>query len=225
MNSIIELLTNILNQLYFVVNDWGITIVLITLIIKILLLPLTIKQKKGLQLQQKFSKELETIKKKYSDDKKKMEQEISKISSKYSGSMLGCLLTFVQLPIMISLYRAISCIPIEITSTILLPWINNIKAPDTYYIIPIISIIVHLLPNIMYYLNIFKDLEIVKPNKIMIITTILINSLFISQAPVIIGLYWIISGLYTFIEQFICNIVMIRKKASSETCINNGLKN
>ena len=175
MNIIINFLTSILNQLYYIVHDWGITIVLITIIIKILLLPLTIKQKKGLQLQQKFSKEIETIKKKYKNNKNKMEEELNRISSKYSGNMIGCLLTFVQLPIMISLYRAISSIPIEITSTILLPWINNLKAPDTYFIVPIISVIVHLLPNIMYYLNIFKGLEIAKPNKTMVIITIIIN--------------------------------------------------
>ncbi|QUH31244.1 membrane protein insertase YidC [Vallitalea guaymasensis] len=213
MNIVIKFLSDILNQLYYVVNDWGITIILITLLIKILLIPLTIKQKKGLELQQKLSKEVESIKKKYSNDKVKMEKEISKISSKYSGSMIGCLLTFVQLPIMISLYRAIASIPLEVTSTVILPWITNLKAPDNYYIIPIISVIIHLMPNIMYYLNIFKELELTKPNKVMIISTIIINALFISKAPVIIGLYWIVSGLYTFIEQLITNIIMLRKKA------------
>ncbi|WP_113675446.1 membrane protein insertase YidC [Vallitalea guaymasensis] len=213
MNIVIKFLSDILNQLYYVVNDWGITIILITLLIKILLIPLTIKQKKGLELQQKLSKEVESIKEKYSNDKAKMEKEISKISSKYSGSMIGCLLTFVQLPIMISLYRAIASIPLEVTSTVILPWITNLKAPDNYYIIPIISVIIHLMPNIMYYLNIFKELELTKPNKVMIISTIIINALFISKAPVIIGLYWIVSGLYTFIEQLITNIINLRKKA------------
>lgn len=213
MNIVIKFLSDILNQLYYVVNDWGITIILITLLIKILLIPLTIKQKKGLELQQKLSKEVESIKKKYNNDKAKMEKEISKISSKYSGSMIGCLLTFVQLPIMISLYRAIASIPLEVTSTVILPWITNLKAPDNYYIIPIISVIIHLMPNIMYYLNIFKELELTKPNKVIIISTIIINALFISKAPVIIGLYWIVSGLYTFIEQLITNIIMLRKKA------------
>ncbi|GMQ61839.1 membrane protein insertase YidC [Vallitalea maricola] len=213
MNIVIKFLSDILNQLYYVVNDWGITIILITLLIKILLIPLTIKQKKGLELQQKLSKEVESIKKKYNNDKAKMEKEINKISSKYSGSMIGCLLTFVQLPIMISLYRAVASIPLEVTSTVILPWITNLKAPDNYYIIPIISVIIHLMPNIMYYLNIFKELELTKPNKVMIISTIIINALFISKAPVIVGLYWIVSGLYTFIEQLITNIIMLRKKA------------
>ncbi|GMQ59719.1 membrane protein insertase YidC [Vallitalea sediminicola] len=218
MNIVIKFLSDILNQLYYVVNDWGITIILITLLIKILLIPLSIKQKKGLELQQKLSKEVENIKKKYSNDKEKMEKEISKISSKYSGSMIGCLLTFVQLPIMISLYRAISSIPIEVASTVILPWVTNLKAPDNYYIIPIISVIIHLMPNIMYYLNIFKKLELTKPNKLMIFSTIIINALFISKAPVIIGLYWIITGLYSFIEQLTTNIILIRKKPQYEAC-------
>lgn len=212
MNIIIDFLSTILNYINVVINDWGITIIVVTLLIKLLLIPLSIKQKKSFEFQQKFSKEMEEVKKKYKHDKNKMEKEVAKVSSKYSGSMLGCLLTFVQLPIMISLYRAISSIPIEVTSTIILPWITNIKVPDTYFLVPIISMMIHLMPNILYYIGIFKQLELPKPNKAMIIVTLLINAIFISQAPVIIGIYWIISGLYTFIEQLVSNFIKVKKR-------------
>ncbi len=140
---------------------------------------------------------------------------MAKLSSQFSGSMMGCLLTFVQLPIMISLYRAISSIPIEIPTTVLLPWISNIKAPDGYFLIPIISLAIHLMPNILHYLGIFKQLDIQKPNKTMIILTLLMNVIFISQAPVIIGIYWIISGLYSFLEQFVGYWIKARKLRTS----------
>lgn len=225
MNIIIEFLSNVLNHINIFVNDWGITIIIVTILVKVLLLPLTIKQKKSLTLQQKMSKEVEEIKKKYKHDKKKMEKEIAVVSSKYSGSMLGCLLTLVQLPIMLSLYRAISSIPLEVTTTILLPWITNIKAPDSYFLIPIVSMMIHLMPNIMHYLGIFKDLELPKPNKSMIIVTLLMNAVFISQAPVIIGIYWIISGLYSFIEQFVGNLIMLRRRNIGEKLLAGSRNN
>lgn len=212
MNIIINFLSNILNYINGMINDWGITIIVVTLIIRLILVPLSVKQKKSLELQQKFSKEMEQIKNKYKNDKVKMEQEIAKISSKYSGSMLGCLLTFVQLPIMISLYKAISNIPMEISTTVILPWINNIQLPDTYYIVPIISLVIHLMPNIFYYIGMFKQLELPKPNKAMIITTLIMNALIISHAPVIIGLYWIVSGLYNLVEQLVTNFIRIKNR-------------
>lgn len=210
MNIIIDILSTILNYINTMINDWGITIIVVTLIIRLILVPLSVKQKQSLELQQKLSKEMEQIKNKYKNDKVKMEQEIAKASSKYSGSMLGCLLTFIQLPIMISLYKAISSIPMEISTTVILPWINNIQMPDTYYIVPIISLVIHLMPNIFYYIRVFKQLELPKPNKAMIITTIIMNALIISHAPVIIGLYWIISGLYNLVEQLITNLIKVK---------------
>ncbi|QUI23610.1 membrane protein insertase YidC [Vallitalea pronyensis] len=211
MQMIIDFLSNILNHINLFVNDWGITIIVVTLLIKVLLIPMTIKQRRSMELQQKFTKQVDALKKKYKHDKKRLDQEMAKLSSQFSGNMMGCLLTFVQLPIMISLYRAISHIPIEIPTTVLLPWISNIKAPDGYFLIPIISLVIHLMPNMLHYLSIFKELDIQKPNKTMIIITLLMNVIFISQAPVIIGIYWIISGLYSFLEQFVSYWIKAKK--------------
>lgn len=212
MNTIIEIIRLMLEQVYLYVGDWGIAIVMITLLIKSILMPLSIKQKKGLESQQKMSLEMKEVQEKYKNQKDILEKEMSKITSKYAGGMLGCALSLVQLPIMYSMYRAISNIPIQMSTTLLLPWIIDIKNPDTYFLIPIIACVIQLLPSFLGYLKVFEDLKLPKLNKTVLITTLCINGLFVANAPVIIGLYWIVSGLYTFIEQTIYYGFKVRKQ-------------
>ncbi len=61
LNIIIDFLSNILNHINLLINDWGITIIVVTLLVKVLLIPMTIKQKRGMALQQKFSKEVNAL--------------------------------------------------------------------------------------------------------------------------------------------------------------------
>ncbi|SHK46973.1 YidC/Oxa1 family membrane protein insertase [Paramaledivibacter caminithermalis] len=211
MNIITELISTLLAQVNNVIGDWGITIIFITLTIKIMMIPLTIKQRKSMEQQQELSKEIEAIKKKYHNDKENMEKEITRVTAKYASSMWGCLTSFIQLPIIISLYRAILVIPVEVGSTVILPWIGNLKTPDPYYLVPIISAVIQLSPNIMYYLKWFKGIGLAKPNKSILISILIVNALFITKAPVIIGLYWIVNGIYTAVEQLIFNIIRVRR--------------
>lgn len=214
MNIITEFVGTMLTQVNGMMGDWGLTIIAITLAIKLLLMPLAIKQRKSLEKQQKFSQEIEIVKNKYKKDKEKMEKEMTKVTQAYASSMWGCLVSFIQLPIIISLYRAILVLPVEVGSTVVMPWIVNLKISDPYYIVPIVSAIIQLAPNLMYYLKCFNGIELPKPNKAIFISVLIVNAVFITKAPVIIGLYWIVNGVYTAIEQVVINILKVRKVRS-----------
>lgn len=211
MNIIIKWLSWLLVIINDYVGDWGITILIITFVIKLLLMPLSIKQKMGLEKQHNMNCEIQKIKERYHQDKKRMEEELTKISSKYSKDMLGCIVTFIQMPILYAVYQSIINLPIEYSSTILLPWIQNITLPDKYYIIPIFSALCQLLPYLLSYITIFKQLKLQKINITILIMTFVINGLFISNAPTIVGLYWIVSSVFSFFEQLISNFIKIRK--------------
>ena len=211
MNIIIKWLSWLLVIINDYVGYWGITILIITFVIKLLLMPLSIKQKMGLEKQHNMNCEIQKIKERYHQDKKRMEEELTKISSKYSKDMLGCIVTFIQMPILYAVYQSIINLPIEYSSTILLPWIQNITLPDKYYIIPIFSALCQLLPYLLSYITIFKQLKLQKINITILIMTFVINGLFISNAPTIVGLYWIVSSVFSFFEQLISNFIKIRK--------------
>lgn len=212
MNAIIEIIKYMLEQVYLFVGDWGVTIVIITVLIKSILMPFSIKQKNGIEHQQKMGIEMKEIKEKYKNQKDILQKEINKVSSKYAAGTLGCLLGFIQLPIIYSLYRAVSTMPMQMSTSSLLPWVSDIKAHDIYYIIPLIACVIQLMPSVLGYLKVFEDLKLPKLNKAIFISTLCINGFFVAQAPAIIGLYWIVSGIYTFIEQTLYYMFKIRKR-------------
>lgn len=204
MSIISNLLNQVINGLFGLVGDWGIAIILTTIVIRICLLPLSWKQKKSIKVQQELSKKIEEIKLNYANDKEKQEAEISKISAESAKSMLGCIVTLIQIPIMYGLYNIFSQMPIDVGSVVV-PWINNLKLPDAYHIIPFIAVIVQLLPSIIMTLRPIKD---AKKGGLPLIQILLmggLSMLFFIKAPVTLGIYWVTSGLFSTLEQIIYN--------------------
>jgi YidC/Oxa1 family membrane protein insertase len=200
MNIIFHVLNQLMTSLFSIVGDWGIVIILATITIRICLLPISWKQKKSMNEQQKLSKKIEDIKERYKNDQEKQKEEITKLSSESAKSMLGCLVTLLQLPIMYGLYGAFSKMPIDVGS-VLVPWMNNLKLPDTYCIIPVLAALVQLLPSIFM---LFESVKSSKKNGLTIVQMILmggLSMLFLVKAPVTIGIYWITSGLFSVLEQ------------------------
>ena len=95
----------------------GLAIILFTILINVLMLPLTIKQQKFSKLNAKMSPELQAIQKKYKDKKDNqsmmaMQQETSEVYAKYGVSPTGsCLQLLIQMPILFALYRVIYAMP------------------------------------------------------------------------------------------------------------------
>ena len=105
MSYIYTLLGWILDILYRILGNYGFTIILFTILIKALLLPLDIKQKKSMAKTQKIQPLLMEIQKKYANDKEKLNQETMKVYQKYGiNPMGGCLPMLIQFPIIIALY-------------------------------------------------------------------------------------------------------------------------
>ena len=116
----------ILNAIYNFVELFGIEnialcIILFTFVVKMLMLPLTIKQQKFTKLQSKMSPELQKIQQKYKGKKdeeslRRQQSETQAVYAKYGASpMGGCLPLLISLPIMFALYRVIYCIPAYVT--------------------------------------------------------------------------------------------------------------
>ncbi|MBQ2799793.1 MAG: membrane protein insertase YidC [Lachnospiraceae bacterium] len=115
MNGIFELLYKI------GIPNVGISIILFTIIIYLLMMPLTIKQQKFSRLSAKMNPEIKAIQKKYANKKDnesmmRMNQEVKAVQEKYGVSSAGsCLQLFITLPIMYGLYRVIYNIPAYVT--------------------------------------------------------------------------------------------------------------
>lgn len=112
MNSIFDIINVPLGYLfkgiYLLVNNYGVTIILFTIAIKLLLLPLNIKQQKSMKKTAALQPKLAKIQEKYAQDKEKLNQETMKLYNEAGvNPMGGCLPTLLQFPILIALYNII----------------------------------------------------------------------------------------------------------------------
>lgn len=98
----------IIDFIYRVVKNYGLSIIIFTVLIKLLVLPLNVKSQKAMKKQQKIQPVLAELQKKYANDQQKLQQEMMKLYKDNDVSMMGgCLPMLLQFPILIGLYRVI----------------------------------------------------------------------------------------------------------------------
>lgn len=98
----------IIEQIYHLVSNYGLAIIIFTVLIKLILLPLNIKSQRAMKKQQKIQPILQELQKKYENDKEKLQREMMKLYKENNVSMTGgCLPMLIQLPILFGLYRVI----------------------------------------------------------------------------------------------------------------------
>lgn len=127
MSQIFELLRPIQNVLEYIViflyknviENYGIVIILLTIIVRIVLVPLTITQTKSMAKMQKLQPELKELQKKYKDDKQKLQEEMMKFYRENKVNPLaGCLPLIFQMPVFFALFQALRN-PSEIVTSVL----------------------------------------------------------------------------------------------------------
>lgn len=98
----------IIEQIYNLVSNYGLAIIIFTVLIKLILLPLNIKSQKAMKKQQKIQPIVQELQAKYANDQEKLQREMMKLYKENNVSMTGgCLPMLIQLPILIGLYRVI----------------------------------------------------------------------------------------------------------------------
>ncbi len=118
------------------VKNYGVSIILLTILVKILFWPLTHKSQKSMKEMQKLQPHMARIREKYKDDKQKMNQEIMGLYKTYKvNPVSGCLPLLIQLPVFYALFRVLgSCI--ELRHAPFMLWINDLSAPDRLFNFP-----------------------------------------------------------------------------------------
>lgn len=115
---------------YRYLHNYGVAIILLTLLIKILFWPLTHKSYVSMRAMKKLQPKMQKIREKYKDDKEKMNQEIMQMYRTYKVNPVGgCLPMVLQIPVFFALYRLLYS-SIAIRHAPFLWWINDLAAPD-----------------------------------------------------------------------------------------------
>ena len=156
---IVDPMINALLVLYdLLFNNYVLAIAVFTILIRLVTLPLNLRQQRSMQKTQEMQPQIQAIQKKYKDNPQRMQEEFQKIGYNPTESLMGCLPLLIQMPILFGLYRAIivtlGSTPqamFELTQrtysfidlTPLLPINNyflwlNLGQPDPFYILPIL---------------------------------------------------------------------------------------
>lgn len=119
-------------------KNWGLAIILLTLLIKLVLLPLQHRYFKAMQQMKELQPKIEALKKQHVGDKERLNLETMKLYSDNGANPFGsCLPMLVQLPIWFALYRLLGTTIQLYREPFITGWINDLTAPDPFYILPL----------------------------------------------------------------------------------------
>jgi YidC/Oxa1 family membrane protein insertase len=123
--------------LYTYVKNYGLAIILVSVLIKIILYPLTQKQMKSMKAMQELQPKLKALQEKHKGDKQKLNQETFELYKRHGVNPFGgCLPLLLQFPVFIAIYQALSN-AIELRQAPFFLWIDDLAAKDPYYILPV----------------------------------------------------------------------------------------
>ena len=128
----------VLKFLYGYVGNYGIAIIILTILIKLIFWPLGNKSYKSMKEMQKLQPKMTALREKYKNDKARLSQESMALYKAHKVNPLGgCLPMVVQIPVFFGLYKAL-LYAIELRHSPLFWWIQDLSAKDPYYITPLV---------------------------------------------------------------------------------------
>lgn len=189
----------ILNFLHGIFNNYGIAIIILTIIVKILTLPLTLKSMVSMKEMSKIQPKVLELKEKYKNDPAKLNQATMNLYKEHNVNPLsGCFPLLLQIPIFFALYKAL-LLSFELKGAPFFGWIVDLSAKDPYYITPIIMGATMFLQQKMT-----PSTADPMQQKIFLAMPVIFTFLFINFQSGLV-LYWLTNNVLSIIQQYIIN--------------------
>jgi YidC/Oxa1 family membrane protein insertase len=130
----------VLEKLHKLVGNWGVAIILLTVLVKALFFKLTEAQYRSFARMRKVAPRLQALKERYGDDRQKLNQAMMELYQKEKINPLGgCLPILVQMPVFIALYWVL-LESVELRQAVFIPgWIDNLSVRDPFFILPVLN--------------------------------------------------------------------------------------
>ena len=200
-------------------NSYGLSIIITCLLIRLVLMPVTKKTAMQSELLKQASPELEKLEKKYKgkesqEDQTRKAQEMMMIYQKYKiNPMSGCLLAFIQLPLLFAFLEAINRTPALFENNFLVfqmgttPWVGIFTNHNYWYVLLLALII---LTSFLSFRKTLKDQSGPQANQMKYTIYFMMAMIAVASLslPASLGLYWITSSLFTIFQ----NLYVERKK-------------
>lgn len=180
-------------------DNYGLGILVATIIIRLIILPLMVKQIKSAKKMQELQPEMLKIREKYKNDPQRAQQETMLLLQKHNVNPLaGCLPILVQMPILIAFYHAIIRAP-EIKSHSFL-WME-LGQPDPYYILPILAALTTYLQSKVMGSAMQNSPQMQQMQMMYILMPIMILAIAVTL-PSALSLYWVYGNLFSIVQTY-----------------------
>ena len=203
-----------LNILYRYTGNYGWAILLFTLITRIVLFPLMRKQYHSMAKMQKLQPRLKKIQERFKDDKQLMQQKLMEMYKKEGvNPMGGCLPMFVQLPILVLLWKAILYSATQIHFSPGFLWISDLSVRDPYFILVILTTGVMILQQKMMTPMTTGDAK--GSQKYMGYVMPIFMAVFLYNFPAGLWFYYLLTTVFQVGQQYFVNWEMAKAEAAS----------
>jgi len=190
----------LLSWLHGIFGNWGWSIIALTLLIRMVLYPLTFKGMMSMQKIKEISPQVKEVQAKYKGDPQRMNAAVMELYKKHKANPLGgCLPMLLQIPVFFAIYRVLLN-AVELQGAPWMLWITDLSRMDTYYVMPI------LMGASMYYQQKLTPNNFTDPMQEKVFKFLpLIFTFFFITFPSGLVLYWFVNNLFSIGQQFIVN--------------------
>jgi YidC/Oxa1 family membrane protein insertase len=188
-----------LEKIERIVGNWGWAIIILTILIKLALYPLSAAGYKSMAKMKKLTPRLKLLKDTYGDDRAKLHQAMAEMyKTEKINPLGGCLPILIQIPVFIALYWVLLA-AVEMRGAPWLGWITDLTAPDPWFILPILM-------GITSVLQVKLNPQPMDPMqaKIMMIMPVAFTVMFVFF-PAGLVLYWVVNNILSIAQQWAIN--------------------
>lgn len=202
LSPIENLLQFVLGGLYninsmFGLVSYGYAIILLTIIVKFLLYPLTVKQVKSMKAMQEIAPKMKKIQEKYKDNPQVMQQKVAALYQEAGVNPLaGCLPLLVQMPILMGMYYSLYNLEYPSADAAQFLWLPSLSEADPYYILPILNVL-----TTFYQTRQTSDMSNPQMKMMMLIMPLFIGFISINF-PSGLVLYWVVMNICQILQQW-----------------------
>jgi YidC/Oxa1 family membrane protein insertase len=188
------------------VNNWGVAIIILTIIIKLIFYPLSAASYKSMAKMRVLGPKMQKLKEQYGDDRQRMQQAmIEMYKTEKINPLGGCLPIVVQIPVFIALYWVLLA-SVELRNAPFMLWITDLSAQDPYYILPVLMGITMIIQTSLNPTP--PDPVQAKVMKIMPV----VFSVFFFFFPAGLVLYWLVNNILSIAQQWQITRALERSK-------------
>ena len=201
-------LFKVLSWLHGIFGNWGWAIIALTLLIRMILFPLTYKGMLSIQKMKDVAPKVKEAQAKFKGDPQRMNAAVMEIYKKEGANPLGgCLPLLLQIPVFYAIYRVLLN-SVELQGADWILWVNDLSRMDPYYILPI------LMGATMFYQQHITPNNFTDPMQEKIFKYLpVIFTFFFITFPSGLVLYWFVNNIFSILQQFIVNKQFAAMKA------------